>query len=94
MKKVLFFLFCFSTMQILAQEKKSSLTAILFDYTHQFPMADLQESFGDNSSIGISVIRKTTDNWLFGMDGSYIFGEKVKNKNKIPIKNSTTLLKK
>jgi len=81
MKKVLFFLFCFSTMQILAQEKKSSLTAILFDYTHQFPMADLQESFGDNSSIGISVIRKTTDNWLFGMDGSYIFGEKVKNEN-------------
>ena len=78
MKKVLFFLFCFSTMQILAQEKKSSLIAILFDYTHQFPMADLQENFGDNSSIGMSVIRKKADNWLFGFDGSYIFGSKIK----------------
>ena len=81
MKKVLFFLFCFSTMQILAQEKKSSLTAILFDYTHQFPMADLQENFGDNSSIGMSVIRKKADNWLFGFDGSYIFGSKIKAEN-------------
>ena len=81
MKKVLLFLFCFSTLQLAAQEEHRALTAILFDYTHQFPMADLQESFGDNSSIGISVIRKTTDNWLFGMDGSYIFGEKVKNEN-------------
>ena len=81
MKKVLFFLFYFSTMQILAQEKKSSLTAILFDYTHQFPMADLQENFGDNSSIGMSVIRKKADNWLFGFDGSYVFGSKIKAEN-------------
>ena len=73
MRKVFLILFCFSTMQMIAQEQQNTLTAILFDYTHQFPMADLQENFGDNSSIGMSVIRKKADNWLFGFDGSYIF---------------------
>lgn len=68
-------------MQIFAQQEKSSLTAILFDYTHQFPMADLQKNFGDNSSIGISIIRKNVDNSLFGVEGSYIFGSKIKAKN-------------
>ena len=77
MSKVFLILFCFSAMQMIAQEQQNTLTAILFDYTHQFPMADLQENFGDNSSIGLSVIRRRADNWLFGIDGSYIFGSKI-----------------
>lgn len=81
MRKVIFILFCFSTIQAIAQEEKSSLTAILFDYTHQFPMGDLAETFGDNSSIGISLIKKRTNNWLFGIDGSYVFGSKIKAEN-------------
>lgn len=74
-------LFCFSAMQVISQEQQNTLTAILFDYTHQFPYADLAIDFGDNSSIGISVIRKRADNLLFGIDGSYIFGSKIKEEN-------------
>ena len=74
MRKVFLMLFCFSAMQVISQEQQNTLTAILFDYTHQFPYADLAIDFGDNSSIGISVIRKRADNLLFGIDGSYIFG--------------------
>jgi len=68
-------------MQMFTQEDKNSFNAILFDYTHQFPMFDLEKEFGDNSSVGISFIRKTNTNWLFAIDGSYIFGEKVKNED-------------
>ena len=81
MRKVFLILFCFSAMQMIAQEQQNTLTAILFDYTHQFPIADLQENFGDNSSIGLSVIKRRADNWLFGIDGSYIFGSKIKAEN-------------
>ena len=81
MRKVFLMLFCFSAMQVISQEQQNTLTAILFDYTHQFPYADLAIDFGDNSSIGISVIRKRADNLLFGIDGSYIFGSKIKEEN-------------
>ena len=81
MRKVFLMLFCFSAMQVISQEQQNTLTAILFDYTHQFPYTDLAIDFGDNSSIGISVIRKRADNFLFGIDGSYIFGSKIKEEN-------------
>ena len=81
MRKVFLMLFCFSTMQVISQEQQNKLTAILFDYTHQFPYADLAIDFGDNSSIGISVIRKRADNLLIGIDGSYIFGSKIKEES-------------
>ena len=81
MKKALLILLCFSAIQIFAQDKKSSLSAFMFDYTHQFPMAELQENYGDNSSIGISFLKKTSSNLLFAVDGSYIFGSKIKKEN-------------
>ena len=81
MKKGLIFFFFILTFQLFSQEKRTDLTAIVFDYTHQFPMADLRENYGDNSSIGLSLLKKSTNNYLFGMDAAYIFGSKIKKDN-------------
>ncbi|MEE2700290.1 MAG: hypothetical protein VYD71_02885 [Bacteroidota bacterium] len=78
MKKGLVFLFCIFSFQLFSQEEKNALTAIIFDYTHQFPFADLKDNYGDNSSVGISLVKKSQNNYLFGIDASYIFGSKIK----------------
>jgi len=46
-------------------------------YAHQFPGGDLATRFGHNSNIGFSATRKTSGNFLFGLEGSFIFGNKV-----------------
>ena len=79
MKRVIFILSFFFSLQVFSQEKPNSWTAFLFNYTHQFPFADLKERFGDNSSIGTILIKKTNKNWIFGVDGAYLFGHKIKN---------------
>lgn len=81
MQKAVVFLFCILTFQLFSQEEKKALNAIIFDYTHQFPFADLKETYGDNSSIGISILKKLQNNYLVGIDGSYIFGSKIKQEN-------------
>ncbi len=81
MKKGIIFLFCILTFQLFSQEGKNALNAIAFDYTHQFPFADLKENYGDNSSIGINFLKKTQNNYLFGIDVAYIFGSKVKRED-------------
>ncbi|MEI7662010.1 MAG: hypothetical protein WCK34_07430 [Bacteroidota bacterium] len=48
-------------------------------YGYQFPGGDLAKQFGSNSSIGGGVMFKTRHNWLFGAEGSYLFGQSVKN---------------
>jgi hypothetical protein len=81
MKKGVVFLFYILTFQLFAQEGRNVLTAITFDYTHQFPFADLKENYGDNSSVGIHFLKKTQNNYLFGIDGAYIFGSKIKQEH-------------
>ena len=81
MKKGAVLLFCILSFQLFSQEEKNTLTAIMFDYTHQFPFADLKENYGDNSSVGINFLKKMENNYLLGIDGSYIFGSKIKKEN-------------
>ena len=68
MKKGVIFLFCILTFQLFAQEEKNALTAITFDYTHQFPFADLKESYGDNSSDGATLPDKFPNNPAAAVD--------------------------
>ena len=81
MNKGFIFILCFCTLQLFAQEKQNTLNAISFDYTHQFPFADLSENYGDNSCITMRFMHKTEYNWFMGIDGSYIFGYKIKDEN-------------
>ena len=60
-----------------AQEKKQS--AFTFGYTHQLPIGDLAERFGDNSSIGCSFFIEKENNFFYGIQGNYLFGNNVKD---------------
>ena len=81
MNKAIVFIFCFYSLSLLGQGKQNTLNTILFEYTHQFPFGDLAKDYGDNSSISMGYMEKTKQNWIFEIDGSYIFGYKIKSEN-------------
>jgi len=48
------------------------------NYSFQWPAADMADRFGYNNNIGGSFQIKTRSNLLFGFDGSFIFGNQLK----------------
>lgn len=54
-------------------------TMLYATYTYQIPGGDIAKRFGNNSAAGGGVQTKTKKNWLFGVEGNYIFGEKVRD---------------
>ena len=52
-------------------------------YSYQFPGGDLSRQFGSNSSIGGGFMLKTKHNWIFGVEGNYLFGQSVKNSDSL-----------
>jgi hypothetical protein len=60
--------------------KDSSIFTPMFyaTYSYQWPGGDLSTVFGSNSSIGGGFMIKTKSNWLFGIEGNFLFGENVK----------------
>ena len=52
-------------------------------YGYQFPGGDLARIFGSNASIGAGIMLKTKHNWIFGVEGNYMFGQKVKNSDSL-----------
>lgn len=52
-------------------------------YGYQFPGGDLAKQFGSNSSIGGGFIFKTKHNWMFGVEGNFMFGQSVKNSDSL-----------
>lgn len=66
-----------------AQELKSihqaaiPLVSVQVGYAHQWPGGDLALRFRDNSNLGLAVWRKGESNWLIGVEGSFLFGNKV-----------------
>lgn len=47
-------------------------------YTAQFPFADMQKRFGFNNLIGMHLAYKAKKNWMIGLEGNFLFGNKVK----------------
>ncbi len=60
-------------------DSASFVTLIYATYQYQFPGGDMVNRFGSNSNIGGGVSFKTKSNWIFGLEGGYIFGDVVKN---------------
>ncbi len=50
-----------------------------FSYAYQIPGFDLKKSFGPNSNLGGNFLVKTKNNWLVGVDGTFLFGSEVKD---------------
>lgn len=47
-------------------------------FTAQFPYGNMRERFGYNSLFGLHLSYKTDRNWLWGVEGNFLFGTKVK----------------
>jgi hypothetical protein len=47
-------------------------------FAYQIPGGDLADRFGNNFNAGGTFQWKTKSNWIFGIDGNFIFGEDVK----------------
>ncbi len=94
-KKILLTLFLFPLVtfpaysQFSIQDSVISASLVYATYSVQFPGGDLSKLFGTNSSIGGGFMFKTRKNWLFGVEGNYIFGGTVKNQDSILAKIST-----
>jgi hypothetical protein len=71
---------CFLSAFSQAHMKDSSvfMTQVKMSYALQFPGGDLKQRFGFNSNLGLDVDFKLKSNWMFGCNGSFIFGNKVK----------------
>lgn len=59
--------------------KDTTITAAHFalSYARQWPGGDMSSRFGANDNLGFLFNVKTSKNWMLGVDGSYIFGNKV-----------------
>ncbi|HWY97827.1 MAG TPA: hypothetical protein VNY36_01970 [Bacteroidia bacterium] len=44
-------------------------------YAAQLPGGDLAKEFGWNSNVQVGAYYKTKDNWIFGVQGAFIFGD-------------------
>jgi len=61
---------------------------VYMSYAIQLPGGDLADRFGINSSLGLAGDFKTKKNFSFGLSGSFIFGNKVKEDVLASLKNS------
>ena len=59
--------------------KDTTITAkhLALSYARQFPGGDLSSRYGDSNSLGLLFNVKTAKNWVFGVDGTFIFGNDV-----------------
>ena len=75
------FLAYFNSLTGQVNPKDSSIFAPLINtfYAVQFPQKNMAGSFGVNSSIGGSFLIKNKRNWLYGISGSFLFGNNVKD---------------
>ena len=77
-----------------ALAQKNSKDSVVFipmiqiSYSYQLPGADLAKRFGDNSNIGLSFLIKNKNNWIYGLEGDFIFGTEIKE-NQV-LKNIST----
>lgn len=63
--------------QVNPQDSVVASPLINFHYSYQLPGGDMARRFGNNNSIGASFVYKTKSNFLFGVEGSFLFGENV-----------------
>ncbi len=73
------FLFC-KTRYSAQNIKDTSIFAPVFNTTYavQFPLLDMNKSFGVNSNLGFSGGVKTAKNWQFELEGSFLFSKNVR----------------
>ncbi|HTA26571.1 MAG TPA: hypothetical protein VK809_02200 [Bacteroidia bacterium] len=71
----------FSSLKGIAQHKDTAASGFLFElsYAGQLPGGDIGKLFGFNSNVQGGVHYKTQNNWVFGGEFSYMFGNYLRN---------------
>jgi len=82
MRKIIFFLL-FIFFVSAASAQKSIRDSISFpmlgaSFQYQMPGGDMAKRFGNNFNVGGFLNWKLKDNWIFGVDGDFIFSDQVK----------------
>lgn len=54
-----------------------------FNGGFQLPFGDMKDRYGANGQAGVSYHFKTKSNWIFGVEGNFIFGSEVKNSDEL-----------
>ncbi|NNC84226.1 MAG: hypothetical protein HKN79_11680 [Flavobacteriales bacterium] len=70
------------------QDSIISMSMIDFSLGAHIPAGDISERFGENGFLGASYHYKTGSNWVFGLEGGFIFGNKVKEDVAVNIRTS------
>ncbi|MBK9422173.1 MAG: hypothetical protein IPN44_14165 [Flavobacteriales bacterium] len=58
-----------------------AMVPITLSYAYQAPGGSLADRFGNNHNIGLSAARKFKSNYLLGLEGSFMFGNQVVDRN-------------
>lgn len=69
--------------QVNVNDSVISSFIVYVSYAYQIPGGDMADRFGNNSTIGPGFTYKTDKNWMFSIEGNYIFGNGTKNSDKI-----------
>ncbi len=75
---VIIFLYLQSFSQKHSRDSSTNIVSISATYGYFMPGGDLKTRFGNNSTVGAAFLYKTSNNWLYGLDWNFIFGDKVK----------------
>jgi hypothetical protein len=61
-------------------------------FAHHFPAADLKKRFGNNNTLGGGLEFMPKNNFIFGFDGHFIYGQKVKEDPLKPIRTDSAYI--
>ena len=82
---LLFFILLFPSLKIKAQysirDSMITFPMIGATFAYEFPGGDIIERFGNNYNVGSVFQWKLRKNWIVGIEGNFLFGEDVKERN-------------
>ncbi|MCO6483948.1 MAG: hypothetical protein J5I62_14265 [Flavobacteriales bacterium] len=70
-----------ATAQSGIQDTSITIVPLTISYAYQLPGGDLAQRFGANSNLGFSASVKFKSNYALGMEGSYVFGNKIMDRS-------------
>lgn len=89
-KLPVFLLFCFCIFaqqnvvgQVNVKDSSISFPMISASFGMHLPAGDMKDRFGISNTVGAGFGFKTKSNWYFGLEGNFIFSEKIKNESSI-----------
>ncbi len=69
--------------QTSVKDSAINMFQINLSYGFQFPAGDMDDRFGNNHVVGGEFAFKTVNNWFFGADYNFLFGENITDKDSL-----------